>query len=419
MKSLRRNLRRAVYLPLVPVLKVLTSGLRRVGWLSGPGVSSAQAPSILVAIPYNSLGDMALSVPLLEGVHGLWPEASIDVVVGDKLADFVRAIPFVGKVISYAPTSSDPPIARYQAAARLLGLAHRGELAAAYDIGIDPRWDSDGYGYISRALLYVSGAKKRIGYSGRVDGNDLSLDAFLTDAAVGGVGEHEILRKLRLLQRVGLTQYNFDEEVVLQTSPIMIQLAHEHADAGRSLLQEAGISLQERYVVLAPGATKGKCLWPIREMALAASLLHEKYDLRFVIVGGPGDAAYAAQLAALQPEIMRSVAGKTDVVELLSLLWRAELFIGNDSGPAHLSGILGTPTIVTSPFPVSCTMEHVNAPSRFRPCGPRVRVLQPQHPLAPCDPACAMKEAHCICQIGAAEVFSASRELLDLTKESR
>src|SRR5260370_39366798 len=100
MKSLRRNLRRAVYLPLVPVLKVLTSGLRRVGWLRGPGVSSAQVPSILVAIPYNSLGDMALSMPLLEGVHSLWPEASLAVVVGDKLADFVRAIPFVGQVIS-------------------------------------------------------------------------------------------------------------------------------------------------------------------------------------------------------------------------------------------------------------------------------------------------------------------------------
>jgi len=160
-------------------------------------------------------------------------------------------------------------------------------------------------------------------------------------------------------------------------------------------------------------------MWPIEDMATVARKLHDAYGLRFVVIGSRRDAGLASRLTALQPEITISAAGKTDVVELLSLLWRAELFIGNDSGPAHLSGILGTPTIVTSPFPVSCTMDHVNAPSRFRPCGPHVRVLQPQHPLAPCDPACAMKEAHCICQIGAAEVFSASRELLDLTKESR
>src|SRR5260370_6580593 len=97
MKSLRRNLRRAVYLPLVPVLKVLTSGLRRVGWLSGPSVSSAQVPSILVAIPYNSLGDLVLSVPFLEQVHLQWPEAAIDVVVGNGMLKLFQSLPFIRK----------------------------------------------------------------------------------------------------------------------------------------------------------------------------------------------------------------------------------------------------------------------------------------------------------------------------------
>jgi ADP-heptose:LPS heptosyltransferase len=89
-----------------------------------------------------------------------------------------------------------------------------------------------------------------------------------------------------------------------------------------------------------------------------------------------------------------------------------------DSGIAHIAGALGIPTVVLSPFPSSCAEEHPNSPTRFRPCGPRVRVLQPESPLPPCHPTCSFSGPHCIQQITPEDVLEAVRELLREGAES-
>jgi ADP-heptose:LPS heptosyltransferase len=418
MSETRNIIKKIAYLPLSPaIFKTFVNLLRRSGWLHRGGPRTANARRILVALPHNSLGDLVLSVPFLEYLHRLWPAASIDVVVGDRMTAFFQEIPFIDKVIGYVSPSSAPPVGRYQGTIGLLALARRENLTDAYDIAIDPRWDSDGYGYLARALLYLSGAETRVSYSGLVDGNEPSLDGFLTHMATGGKGEHELLRKLRLLQRAGLTQEIIDGDVVLQTSATMILLGKNEATTAHRILQEAGIAPSAPYAILSPAATSPRRIWPIERLAIVASELHDRYGFKFIVAGGAGDVLLAAQVAALQPEAIVSIAGKTDVPGLLELFAGASLFIGNDSGPGHVSGLLGTSTVVASPFPLSCAEDHINAPSRFRPCGPRVRVVQPQRPLAPCEPSCSAQVAHCICQITAEEMLSACEDLLRMTKD--
>jgi ADP-heptose:LPS heptosyltransferase len=419
MSEARGIFKKVAYSLLSPaIFKTLVNVLRRSGWLHRGGFPAANASRILVALPHNSLGDLVLTVPLLEYLHRLWPAASIDVVVGDRMTSLFEEIPFIDKVIGYAPPSSGPPVARYQGTLELLSLARRENLTDSYGIAIDPRWDSDGYGYLARVLLYLSDAEMRVGYSGLVDGNEPSLDGFLTHVATGGKGEHELLRKLRLLQRAGLTRETIDEDVVLQTSATMISLGKNRETTAHRILEEAGIAPGKPYAILSPSATNPRRIWPIERLATVACELHSRYGFRFLVAGGAGDSLLAAQLAALQPEAIVSIAGKTDVPGLVTLFAGASLFVGNDSGPGHVSGLLGTNTVVASPFPLSCAEDHINAPNRFRPCGPRVRVVQPQRPLAPCEPTCSAQRAHCICQITAEEMLSACEDLLRMTKDS-
>jgi len=56
-----------------------------------------------------------------------------------------------------------------------------------------------------------------------------------------------------------------------------------------------------------------------------------------------------------------------DLLGLLSALSGANLFIGNDSGPGHLAGLLGIPTI---------SLFGPTDPARWKPLGPKVRVLR-------------------------------------------
>jgi ADP-heptose:LPS heptosyltransferase len=414
MISFQSLLRKVVYLPLHPTLfKGLVNLLRTVGWLGRDGVSKSTTAQILVALPHNSLGDFLLTIPFLEYLHRLWPEALIDVVIGDGMVTLFQKMPFVHRVMTYTPPpTSKSTIYRYQGIWRLLALAHREQLSGIYDVALDPRWDSDSYGYLGRALLYLSAAKSRVAYSGHVDGIDPSIDAFLTHAGYGGANEHELVRKLQLLKRAGLTEEEVDESIVLRASATVIQLGKAGEVKVRQLLQEVGIAPGDRYAILAPAATSPRRIWPVERLAAVAESLKEEYHFRFVVIGGRSDIPIAARVAALQPKAIVSLAGKTNIPELAALLANAAIFIGNDSGPAHLSGLLGTNTVVASPFPLSCDDDHINAPSRFRPCGPRVRVVQPLRPLAPCDPTCGTNTAHCICQITAEEMLAACEDLL-------
>ena len=61
-----------------------------------------------------------------------------------------------------------------------------------------------------------------------------------------------------------------------------------------------------------------------------------------------------------------TVANPQSLLELLAHVHPARCFIGNDSGPGHLAGILGTPTV---------SIFGANDPTRWKPLGPAVEVV--------------------------------------------
>jgi heptosyltransferase-2 len=79
-----------------------------------------------------------------------------------------------------------------------------------------------------------------------------------------------------------------------------------------------------------------------------------------------------------------NLAGRTDLLALSALLQEAALFVGNDSGPAHLAAAVGTTTL---------TIFGSTNPDWTAPLGERARIVGP-HPV-PCTP-CYRK----LCPIG-------------------
>lgn len=411
MAAMRRVIRSAVYLPILP--STLKLALRN--RVSASRVEERSrfgaAKRILVVQPHNSLGDLVLSIPFLEEIHRLWPGAEIGVLVGHAMTTLFERLPFVHSVIGYGPSRFGPPFARYQDAARLMHLRRR--LQGAYDLAIDPRWDSDSFAYLARLACFLSAAPIRVGYSGKVDGKDPSLDEFLTKSAFGGAGEHDLIRKLRLFERVGLSTRRVADDEQFQASHALLGLANGSNSRAQEILRSAGIQPGERFAVLAPSASHAQRIWPLETLSEVVNSLAQKLGLRFIAIGSPADVPLCNRLVALNPDAVVSLAGKTTVLELSSVLSGAALFVGNDSGPAHIAGLLGTNTVVISPFPSdSGQMEHTNSPARFRPCGPLVKVLQPKHPLAPCRDSCRSSHAHCISQVKAEEVIFSCLALL-------
>ncbi len=92
------------------------------------------------------------------------------------------------------------------------------------------------------------------------------------------------------------------------------------------------------YAVIHPLASAPDKTWPAAGFLQAARFLRESLDLDPVFVAGPGQdmAPFSA---------WRTVAG-APLGELKSLLSGAALFLGNDSGPAHMAAAFGLPTVV-------------------------------------------------------------------------
>lgn len=384
--------------------------LRKVGFLRRPRPrTDNQVHRILVSYPYGSLGDQVLTVPMLEALHAHWPGAAIDLVVSAKTADLLAAIPFVDHVYRYA--LRNPAIRAFGSYARLFAVValYRNEMMLQeYDVAITPRWGEDAcYG---NYLVYLSGAKTRCGYSASVDGRNTTMDRLLTHVARGGSHEQEALRDLKLLNRVGLrNETPEDEAVVFRTITWLQEIA---AKETAKLASESPGLVSTKYIVISSGATHPRRLWPISCLAVLMKKLQERERATFVLIGGPEDAQRCEDLARQVPERTISLAGKTTLLQLVALISNAILFVGNDSGPAHIAGALGVPTVVISPFPLSCNQEHPNSPVRFRPCGPRVAVVRPVRPLHPCTQACEMSEPHCIQQVSAEQVLDAVDALL-------
>jgi lipopolysaccharide heptosyltransferase III len=93
-----------------------------------------------------------------------------------------------------------------------------------------------------------------------------------------------------------------------------------------------------QYALLHPVASQPDKTWPADRFLAVAGRLEKDCDLEPVFIGGAGD-----DLAPFRQ--YRTIAG-APLATVKSLVARAMLFVGNDSGPAHMAAAFNVPSIV-------------------------------------------------------------------------
>ena len=102
---------------------------------------------------------------------------------------------------------------------------------------------------------------------------------------------------------------------------------------GRSHLAPGG-----PYAVIHPFAAMPEKTWPVSSFLELARYLSQSLDLEPVFIGAGSD-----NLSALSG--YRTIVGAS-LAEIARLMRDARLFIGNDSGPAHVAAAFGVPEVV-------------------------------------------------------------------------
>jgi ADP-heptose:LPS heptosyltransferase len=109
----------------------------------------------------------------------------------------------------------------------------------------------------------------------------------------------------------------------------------------------ARFGLTPPFALLVPGASASRPekLWPtVRYAALAADLIER--GVKVAILGGPDQAAMAAEIKAAAPSAVDLTGAKTDQLDFAGLGAEALFCVGNDTGPTHMATYAGAPGVM-------------------------------------------------------------------------
>jgi len=316
-------------------------------------------PKLLV-IELWQLGDLVISTPFLRAASQKY---EITIVAKPFVLDLHKRLwPEVHVIPFTAPWTAFHRKDKYQIHKwpwrQILGLRKRLS-AKRFDVGVSARWDPRDH-----LLLAMLGAKQRLGFP------RVQSQIFLT---------HPLRRP--------------------------DAAAHQY-EYWRTLGQALNLELPAREIIPMPkrpragqeilihtGARQSVRVWPLERYARLVIRLR---------AGG-----HQVQVACDHDQRdwwlktgEKSVAMPGTVGQLLALIDRAGIFIGNDSGPGHLAASCGVPPL---------TIFGPQLPEWFAPLHPQAQWLEGKAcPYKPCSDYCRFPKPVCIDGISEDEVFAAA-----------
>jgi len=260
-------------------------------------------PKILVVRLDERVGNLIMTIPLLQSLRQRFPHAQIDLLANAK------GMPLLGGL---------PSISRYIVFDKRALFAIRGPLAMpvrlrnqGYDLAIDCSNPTDP-SVTQTILMRLSGAQHTVGPS-------MNRYKRLYTAAAQINSTHEIDMRLDLLNAVP-----GDSRV---TEPLL--------PGNTETLRKP------RTALLNVGArTSDKRLTAQDYAAVARAVSEQGWDVR--IIYGPGESSIATAVAEAAPQAM--LFPPTDLVQLSETIRRSNILITCDTGPMHLGPATETPT---------------------------------------------------------------------------
>jgi heptosyltransferase-2 len=215
--------------------------------------------------------------------------------------------------------------------------------------------------------------------------------------------------RLRGLHRIDAYRLLLGQEVTGRPEARRVRPGKELRDRWRAALGAEDAPL----VGLFPGAHAPARRWPVERFEALASELSRR-GLSIVVLGGDRERGVTSRVAAATPGAV-DIGGRTGLGDLAAVLSLCDLVVTNDTGPMHLAGAVGTPTV---------SLWGPSDPTEVRQTGsPDARVTGPELPCKPCyRNQCARRgagtllaDAHeeCMRLIDVPGVLSAVEEMLD------
>jgi ADP-heptose:LPS heptosyltransferase len=303
--------------------------------------------------PQNQLGDLLLNVPAIRSIRDRYPSARLVLLVGRQNAPAVLGQRWVDEI-------------RVVETRNFIGVAGAGMRAlrdSRPDLAV--YFTTVSYSRSAAMLVRWSRARERVGFDPAQyrerDRAGLTHAVPYPGSAASPVHQSEVT--LALARGVGAGAR--PEPPYYVADPALLEREPEGA------------------VYIHPGAGKHKNRWPAERFAAVARDLTRRGHTVWLLEGPQDEGTVEAVTGSLGMRLP-VVRGET-IPELAARFARAALYIGNDTGPLHLAGATGCPTVGIYGW---------SDPEEWRPVGRCVRsVRAPDHKLESVDPSRVLEVA--------------------------
>lgn len=265
------------------------------------------------------LGDVVLTLPLVQVMKRSFPQAHIDVLTTPRTSGILRNHPDIHRILEFDKRGKDSGV---------IGLFR---MAAAvrdyhYDVAIVPHRSLR-----SALLVWLAGVPRRIGFH-------KSAGRFLfTDVVRYNRNLHEVERNLSLLSILAIS---WENKELPNLYPSL-----DDAAAVDGLLRECQISDTSSLIAVAPGTVWNTKRWLKERYADLVNRFVDEH-LTVVLIGGREDEALCQEIClVVNSGRIINAAGKLSLLQSAELLRRCRVLVCNDSAPMHFAVAMRTPVI--------------------------------------------------------------------------
>lgn len=276
---------------------------------------------ILVVELWN-IGDVVLTVPFLAQLRAILPDAEITLLARPFAAEILAGTGLVDRFIEADLTWNAEGRAFNPLKYDWAGLrrAVRALREQKFDLAFQCRPHVREY-----VLLALSGARRRVGYA------KPRWDRALTDPIA--IDDSDLQKKdawLRLLAPFGGIR-----EIEIPT----LAVSGEEQLWATEFLRVNGADASNLLVAVHPGASVPEKRWPIERFEEVARTLGNRAKVDVLAFIEPS--GYGSSLAG----VGGAIPAKVELRQMMALLAKCDLLVCNDSGPMHIAGALGVPTV--------------------------------------------------------------------------
>jgi ADP-heptose:LPS heptosyltransferase len=170
-----------------------------------------------------------------------------------------------------------------------------------------------------------------------------------------------------------------------------------------------GLTPGDEYVLIHPTALYASKQWAPEKFAQLAAWLERETGLRPVFSSGPGETAILDAIQNASGSPLRRLESRR-LGQFAAALTQTRLFVGNDSGPAHMAAALSRPLVVI----FGSSSSAIWGPWPRQPSNPPAQVVQNFFPCNPCagDRCYRFERPECILSVSLEQVKSAVQSVL-------